>query len=421
MSDGTIDAVPATSSTPAPVPAPTPTVPRRRDRWALIAVLGLMAGTAPLSIDMYIPGLPEMAQGFGVGDVAVQLTLTAFLLGLGIGQLLIGPLSDSRGRRTLLLAGTVGYIAFALLCAMAPSVGVLVAARFFQGLLGAAGVVLSRAVLADRFSTREAPRYFSYMAMVSGVAPVLAPLVGGVIVGLAGWRAVFGVLAGVGVVLLVGILAFVPESLPPERRTAGGIRRSVAAMGRLAVRPSFLRYLAAGTFTACALFAFISGATFVFQEIYGLSPTGYGVMFGSSCVGMVCAGLAFGLLARRFTVDHLLRAGVLVALGGTLVLLVSRLCGVDGLAVAWISFAVFMIGMGTVTPAVMTSLQREGADTAGAASALFGGTQFGIAALATPIIGLLGSGVGALAGVCAAAMTLAATTLLTGRRVRATR
>ncbi|MEV1295486.1 multidrug effflux MFS transporter [Pseudonocardia sp. NPDC049635] len=407
MSDGTIDAV----SIPVPARDPAP-----GKRWLLIGVLGLMAGTAPLSIDMYIPGLPEMALGFGVGDVAVQLTLTAFLIGLGAGQLLIGPLSDSRGRRTLLLAGTVGYIACSLICAWAPSVEVLVAARFLQGLLGAAGVVLSRAVLADRFSTQEVPRYFSYIAMVSGIAPVLAPLLGGVVVGHAGWRAVFGVLAGIGAVLLVGILVFVPESLPSERRTPGGIHRSFTAMGRLAVRPSFVRYLAVGAFAACALFSFISGATFVFQEIYGLSPTGYGLMFGTSCVGMVAAGLVFGALTRRFTVEHLLRAGVLVAFGGTLLLLVAWLCRVDGLAVAWVSFAVFMIGMGTVTPAVVTSVQREGADTAGAASALFGGTQFGVAALATPIIGLLGSGVGALAGVCAAAMALSALTLLTGRR-----
>ncbi|SDH65167.1 multidrug effflux MFS transporter [Pseudonocardia oroxyli] len=408
MTDGTIRAVPGPPSAAPP--------PRRRR--LLVGILGLMAGTAPLSIDMYIPGLPAMTREFGVGDVPVQLTLTAFLSGLGIGQLLIGPLSDARGRRAPLLAGTVGYIACSLLCALAPSVGVLTAARFFQGLLGAAAVVLSRAVLADRFSQQEVPRYFSYLAMVSGVAPVLAPLVGGAIVGSAGWRSVFAVLAGVGAVLLVAILVFVPESLPPERRTPGGIRRSLGAMGRLAVRPSFVRYLAAGTFTACALFAFISGATFVFQEVYGLSPTGYGVMFGTSCLGMVGAGLVFGVLARRFRVDTLLRVGVLVALGGTLLLLACRLSGVDGLAVAWVSFAVFMIGMGTVTPAVVTSLQREGADTAGAASALYGGAQFGIAALATPIVGLLGSGVGALAGVCTAAMALAALSLPARRRRR---
>jgi DHA1 family bicyclomycin/chloramphenicol resistance-like MFS transporter len=190
-------------------------------------VLAALTAITPLATDMYLPAFPRMATDLGTTASAIQLTLTAFMIGLALGQLVIGPLSDQRGRRGLLLAGTAVCAVAGLVCALAPSIGVLVVARFVQGFGGAAGVVLARAVIADRASGVAAARLFAVMMMIQGVAPVLAPLVGGGLVTAVGWRGVFGILAALSALMIVGVLLRVPETLPAERRTRG-----LAAFGR---------------------------------------------------------------------------------------------------------------------------------------------------------------------------------------------
>jgi DHA1 family bicyclomycin/chloramphenicol resistance-like MFS transporter len=209
------------------VTSPVPTL-----RTPTIVVLALLTAIAPLATDMYLPALPTMVGDLGSSASGVQLTLTTFLVGLALGQLVIGPLSDQFGRRGLLIVGTVVCALAGVACAFAPSAGFLVAARFVQGFSGAAGIVLSRAVIADRASGERAARLFSLMMVISGVAPVVAPLLGGSLVGAVGWRGIFWILAGVAVVMVVGVLSAVPESLPVERRQRGAWRRRPVPPGR---------------------------------------------------------------------------------------------------------------------------------------------------------------------------------------------
>ena len=207
------DAVP---DTPGPGPS-GPTV------TALVAVLGALTAVAPLATDMYVPGFPALGTALGASSSAVQLTMTAFLAGLVVGQLVIGPLSDGLGRRRLLTAGSAGFVLCSVACAAAPDIAALTGARFLQGVAGAAGMVLARAVLTDRFHGAELPRYFAVLSQVVGVAPVAAPVLGGAVLAVSTWRTVFAVLAVLGVLLLLAVVRSVPESLPPERRRGGGI------------------------------------------------------------------------------------------------------------------------------------------------------------------------------------------------------
>ncbi len=208
-----------------------PTDPARRAAVALVAVLAALTAVAPLATDMYVPGFPAMGHTLGASNPAVQLTMTAFLAGLVVGQLVIGPLSDSLGRRGLLLSGTAAFMVFSVACAIAPTVGILTGARFLQGVSGAAGMVLARAVLTDRFQGADLPRYFAVLSQIMGVAPVAAPVLGGAVLAVSTWRAVFVVLTVMGGLLVLGVLRKVPESLPPERRHAGGITQTFRAMG----------------------------------------------------------------------------------------------------------------------------------------------------------------------------------------------
>lgn len=263
-------AAPPTAGVPAPAPSPG-----ERSAVALVAVLGALTAVAPLATDMYVPGFPAMGDTLGASSSAVQLTMTAFLAGLVVGQLLIGPLSDGLGRRRLLISGSAGFVLFSLVCAVAPNVGLLTGARFLQGVAGAAGMVLARAVLTDRFHGAELPRHFAVLSQVMGVAPIAAPVLGGVILSVSTWRAVFAVLALMGGLLLFAVVRRVPESLPPERRQSGGFLNTFRAMGTLLGRRAFMGYVLVVAFVAAALFTYISGSSFVFENLHGVSSTTY--------------------------------------------------------------------------------------------------------------------------------------------------
>ncbi|MFJ4616924.1 multidrug effflux MFS transporter [Streptomyces sp. NPDC088812] len=368
------------------VPAPLP----RRAAVALVAVLGALTAVAPLATDMYVPGFPAMGEALGTSSSAVQLTMTAFLAGLVVGQLLIGPLSDGLGRRRLLLSGAAGFVLFSVVCAVAPDVTVLTGARFLQGVAGAAGMVLARAVLTDRFHGAELPRYFAVLSQVMGVAPVAAPVLGGVVLGLSTWRAVFAVLAVLGALLLFAVVRAVPESLPPERRHGGGFTSTFRAMGALLGRRSFMGYVLVIAFVSAALFAYISGSSFVFESLHGVSATTYSLIFATNAVGMLLSGAVFSRLAGRLRLNTLLSAGVGVCLLGALAQVLLVVTVGETLAGTWITLFVTAAGIGLVFPAGMSIGQAVGRSAPGAASALLGGLQFLFGALASPLVGLFG-------------------------------
>ncbi|GAA3115928.1 multidrug effflux MFS transporter [Streptosporangium carneum] len=358
----------------------------------LIFVLAALTAVAPLATDMYVPGFPDLARSLGTTDSSVQLSMTAFLVGLAVGQVLLGPISDATGRRRVLLAGAALFTVFSIACAVAPDVNVLNVARLLEGVAGAAGMVVSRAVLTDWFhGTPEAPRRFAALSAIVSVAPVAAPVIGGLILGVASWRVVFLVLAGFGVLLVVGVLVWVPESLPVSRRRSGGLASTFRAMAGLVGRRALVGYILASSFAGAGLFTYIAGSTFVFQEVYGVSPTQYSFVFAVNALGLLASSVLFGRLSARFRVNTLLVGGLAVATVATLVLLVLVVTTGGGFVVTWVCLLLTVTGLGIILPATMTIAQSLGHDAPGAASGLLGGVQFVLGAAASPLAGLFGT------------------------------
>ncbi|MER5645073.1 multidrug effflux MFS transporter [Streptosporangium sp. NPDC002524] len=395
-----------------------PATGRKRTGRLLLVLAGLTA-VAPLSIDMYVPGFPGLAGSFGTEAPSVQLSLTAFLVGLAAGQLLLGPVSDAVGRRRVLLTGAALFTVLSLACAASPSIQVFNAARLLQGVAGAAGMVVARAVLTDRFhGTPEAGRHFATLSAIVFTAPVAAPVLGGAILGAGSWRLVFVALAGFGVLLIAGVLAWVPESLPAGRRRSSGVTGVLRAVAMLAGRPALVGYVLASSFTGAALFSYIAGSTFVFQDVYGLSATRYSLVFATNALGMLASSLLFGRLSARVRVSTLLVTGLSVAGTGTAALVASLVTTGGSLAVTWACLFVTVAGLGTALPATTTVVQSLGHDAPGAASGLLGGSQFVLGAAASPLSGLLGGGTISMAVIMLAAFGLAALSLTVVRGAR---
>jgi len=385
---------------------------------AAILVLALLSAVAPLATDMYLPAFLAMSEHLGAGAASIQVTLTAFLAGLAIGQLLIGPLSDRYGRRRPLVIGTVLAIVSSMLCALAPDVGGLIAWRFLQGLGGAAGVVLARAVIAD--TTRNAAaaaRLFQVMMIIGGLAPVLAPIVGTGIVALAGWRAVFVVLAGLSIVSLLGVWRCIDETLPEERRTAGGVKALFASMGQVLTGRIYLGYTLTTGFTFMVLFGYIAASPFVFQGILGLSPVAYSAAFGANAIGIALVSALSARWVGRVPPQRLVAIGVGVNLLATLAVLACVATGAGAaLMLPCVFAAVASVGM-TIGNASALAI-AEAPRAAGSASAMLGALQFLLGALAAPLVGLGGKDTAmpmALTMVASAVLAVLSFTLLARR------
>ena len=353
-------------------------------------ILGALGAIAPLSIDMYLPALPALGRTFGTGASQIQLTLSAFVLGLALGQIVAGPLSDALGRRRPLLVGLAGYAVTSLLCLLAPSAGALVALRFVQGAAGAAGIVIASAVVRDLYAGVAAARFFSMLMLVSGLAPILAPIIGAQVLRFTSWQGVFIVLAVLGTLLLLAVATGLRETLPLERRQRGGIRATVTTFRRLLADRAFLGYTLASGLAFAAMFAYISGSPFVLQEIYRVSPQQFSLLFGMNAVGLVVASQVNARLVGRVAPRRLLTGGLLAQAGGALVLLVVVTSGTIGLAGVVPALFVVVASLGFVRPnATMLALAGH-PHIAGSAAALIGVLQFAIGAVAAPIAGLGG-------------------------------
>ncbi|SOD59069.1 MFS transporter, DHA1 family, bicyclomycin/chloramphenicol resistance protein [Streptomyces zhaozhouensis] len=387
-------ATPGISTPSLPPPLPTPQLSKRRKAGLLIVlILGSLSALPPLSIDMYLPALPEVADSLGTGAATIQLTLTACLLGLGLGQLIVGPMSDQLGRRWPLIAGMACYVVASVACAFAPTVEVLTACRFVQGLAGSAGVVIARAVVRDLYSGVAMARFFSTLMLVSGVAPILAPVFGGQLMRVTDWRGIFLVLAGTGVVLIFVVIRWLPETLPPERRQSGGVPAALRAMGGLFKDRVFTGHLLVGSLVFAALFAYVAASPFVVQEIYGASPQTYSMVFMANSVALVLMSQVNGkILVGRVPVHRTMSIGLgMITLSAVALLVMTT--GVFGEAnLLAISVGLFFL-MGSM-PLVLPNANSEGLDraphAAGAASALLGAFQFFIGAVASPLVGVAG-------------------------------
>ncbi|MDT0414023.1 multidrug effflux MFS transporter [Streptomyces sp. DSM 41982] len=409
--------VPGTNPPPLPTPPPAPaaaTVPparapeaaeaadpadpaipasARRTSLLTTLVLGGLTAVPPLSMDMYLPALPKVTDALGSPAATVQLTLTACLTGMALGQLVVGPLSDRFGRRRPLLVGLVIYVLATAACAIAPGTALLIVFRLIQGLAGAAGIVIARAVVRDLYDGLAMARFFSTLMLISGVAPIVAPLIGGQILRFTDWRGIFLVLTVVGTLLTLLVVRRLPETLPPERRHTGGTREALATMRGLLGDRVFTGHVLVGGFTFAALFAYVSASPFVVQEIYGASPQVFSLLFGVNSVGLIIMGQVNGrLLVGRVSLERATAVGLSLITAAAVALLVmtSGVLGRVGLVPLAVALFVLMSSMSLVMPNAQTLGLQRAPHAAGSASALIGTSSFLIGAIASPLVGIAG-------------------------------
>lgn len=356
----------------------------------LIVILGALVALGPLSIDAYVPGLPKLTRDLGASVSGAQLTITACLVGLAVGQLLAGPLSDALGRRRPLIAGLALYTAAGLSCALAADVWTLVALRLVQGIGGACGLVIANAVVRDRTSGAAAARFFALLMLVAGVAPLLSPIAGGQLLRVTGWQGTFVALAAISGVMLLVTLVGLPETLPPTRRRRGGLQAIRPVFAGLLADRVFTGYVLANGFTFASMFAYISGSPYVLQDIHGLSPQGYSGVFAVNALGLVAAAQVSGRLVHRVGARALLATGLTgSAAGGVGVLLATATHA--GVVPLLLALFVAVTSVGLVLPnAAALALQDHG-EHAGSAAALLGCTQFLIGGALAPLAGAGGT------------------------------
>ena len=359
-------------------------------RTRLVIILGALVALGPLSTDAYVPGLPELTRDLGSSTSSTQLTITACLLGLAAGQLLAGPLSDALGRRRPLLAGLALYTVAGLLCALAPDVWVLVGLRAVQGIGGAAGIVIANAVVRDRTSGTAAAKFFSLLILVSGLAPVFAPIAGGQLLRVTSWQGIFVALAVLSAAMLLVSAIGLPETLPTERRHRGGLRTVGPVFAQLLSDRVFTGYVLANGFAFAAMFAYISGSPFVLQDIHGLTPQQYSAVFAGNALGLVAAGQVSGRIVHRVGARTLLSAGLTGSAVGGLAVLAVVLTDA-GLTALLAGLFVMVASVGLVLPnAAALALQNHG-EHAGSAAALLGFSQFLIGGALAPLAGAAGA------------------------------
>ncbi|MFI6390488.1 multidrug effflux MFS transporter [Nonomuraea sp. NPDC050540] len=371
----------------------TPSVEVRKERRGLLLViLGALSAIGPLSIDMYLPALPAISGEMMSAPAQVQLTLTACLIGVSVGQVLAGPLSDVRGRRGPLLVGVGGFALASLLCAFAPNVPALIALRLLQGVLGGAALVIVRAVVRDLYDGAAIARIFATLMLVSGLAPILAPIAGAQLLAFTSWRGVFVALSLLGLALLLAVIPGVKETLPAGQRESGGLRHTATTFWRLLRDRAFMASALTAGLAFAAMFAYISGSPFVLQGVYQATPQQYSLIFGLNALGLTVMAQVGGRLAGRVRPALLVRVGLVVTLAGGVLLVAAATAGL-GLGGIVAGLFVIMCGQGLVLPGTgALALASQPPQVAGSASALLGVLQFALGAVAAPLVGLAGSG-----------------------------
>ena len=384
---------------------------QRPSTLRLTIILGCLAAFGPLSIDMYLPSLPTLAQEFRTDTAAAQFTLSIFFIGLAFGQALYGPIADRFGRKRPLLAGCALYMVASIACVLAPSIESLVVLRLAQALGGCAGMVISRSVVRDLFDEHESARIYSFLMLVMGIAPITAPLLGGQLLALFGWRAIFWLLGGFGLSCLLLVAFGLPESLPVERRNRAGVGQALGVYVQLLADRRFIGYALAGGFLIAGMFAYISGSPFVVIELYGVSPQRYGWIFGANALGLIIASQLNRWLLARYRGDAILFATLAVAAAASVVLALVAAIGLGGLVGLLIPLFICIASVGLVGPNTAAAAMAPYGRVAGSASALLGTLQFVVGAVSGIIVGALYNGTalpmaGTIAACCVAALVI---------------
>lgn len=373
----------------------------------LVLILGCLSGFGPFSLDMYLPALPTLAEDLETSASMAQLSLTACLLGLALGQLLFGPLSDVRGRRFPLITSLAVYGISSLLCVLAPNATILVLLRFIQGMSGAAGIVISRAVVRDLFSGTELTKFFALLMLVNGAAPIVAPLFGGQLLQFVSWRGVFVVLSIIGTLMMISVLLGLPESLPQERRQSANFKQTGTTFSKLLRDSKFIGYCLAQGLVTAAMFGYISGSSFVLQNIYHVSEQVYSMIFAVNGLGIILASQITGRMAGRRKESSLLRFGLALAMISSILLLVAIVMKGHLLLILFpMFFVVSSVGIvGTSSFPLAMQNQKE---NAGSASALLGLIPYILGAACAPLVGLGGDQTAVPMGIVIAGANIAA-------------
>jgi MFS transporter, DHA1 family, multidrug resistance protein len=371
------------------------TVPRNSRRFGTLFLLGALSAFGPLSMDMYLPSTPTIAASLHASQLMVQLTMSGCLAGLALGQLVAGPLSDSLGRKPPLLAGLAGFVLMSVACAMAPDIQTLIAFRFLQGTAGAAGVVLSLAMVRDLYEGRGLTSALASLTLVFGLAPVAAPLIGGQILRFTSWRGVFGVLAAIGVVLLLAS-SFLRETLPEHRRTPPRFRQLLAASRTLFADPQFSGNALAVGFGTGALITYVSSIPFIIEVAYGKSPQVFSLLFTINAVGLTAMAQLGSRLSRHMDPARITRLALaLMVTGGAAfgaITLTAHATGHAPLRTLLVPLFGFVAALGMMRPNATALAMARHQSIAGTASAYIGSLQFMLGAIFAPLAGLGGQG-----------------------------
>ena len=381
-------------------------------RLTMILVLGALVALGPLTIDMYLPALPALTADLATTSSTAQLTLTGTLVGLALGQLVIGPLSDALGRRRPLLAGAALHVAASLAITIAPNVAVLGVLRVLQGVGAAAGAVIALAIIRDLYTGRAAATMFSRLMLVMGVAPVLAPTVGGELLRITSWRGLFVALAVYGVLVLVATAWALRESLAPEHRQPAGVGATLRTYGRLLHDRTFVGLVLVAGLTMAGLFGYVAGSSFVFQQQFGLDQQQFGLAFGAGAIFLIAATQLNAYLLRAFEPGTLLTAALVGGAVAGLVLVAAAATGVGGLAGVLVPMFGVLFAVGLALPNAPALALASHGDAAGTAAALLGAVQFGVGALVSPLVGILGNDAVAMGTVVAGGLVLALVVLV---------
>ncbi|TDM12798.1 multidrug effflux MFS transporter [Macrococcus lamae] len=360
-----------------------------KTQWKLVIVLGLLAAFGPLSLDMYLPALPSVADDFGATTSSIQLSLTACMIGLAVGQLFVGPITDVTGRKGPLLIVLIVYALMSLLCAIASTVELLTLFRFFQGFAGGAGAVIARAISADLYKGKDLTKFMSMLMLVNGLAPILAPIIGGLILSFSVWQTVFYILAGYGILMFVMSILFLKESLPKSSLKNADFTSIFYDFKALLSNHKFLILLALQALTYGVLFSYIAGSPFITQEIYHISAQQFSLMFAVNGVGLILFSQITSRLVDRISELRILKLGQNIQFIGMIMTAIVLLLHLP----VWLLFVSFFLliapvsMIGTTGFSLAMQVQQQGA---GSASAILGLTQFLIGGLLSPLVGLMG-------------------------------
>lgn len=360
-----------------------------RQAVRLALLLGLFSTLGPFTIDMYLPAFPEIAKQFDTSASLVQFSLTACLLGLGVGQLVMGSLSDGYGRRTPLLISMIVYVASSLACAFSPNIGLLIVFRFLQGFAASAGIVISRAIARDLYSGKDLTKFFSLLLLVSNLGPLVAPVAGSGVLTFTTWMGVFIALALLGIYLGMMTKWRLQETLSSDRRSPTNFAHQVRNYGMLLRDRQFLGYMLAQGIMIAGVFAYVAGTPFIYQNIYGVTPTVFALLFGSNGISLIIGSQLVGRMAHRISERAFLLFGLWLALLASVAVIAVAI--VQGpLFALVVPLFFFVAAIGIASTAAFPLAMESQARMAGSAAALLGVIPFVLGAVVAPLVGIAG-------------------------------